>query len=83
MKKEIIFSYDLFSRRAVSFAQEAQGRIKGFVLLEKNSRRVNGKSLLGLLSLGVRKGDAVTLICENGKDLKELEKIIIYIQEEF
>jgi phosphotransferase system HPr (HPr) family protein len=83
MKKEIIFSYDLFSRRVVSFVQEAQERIKGFALLEKNNRRVNGKSLLGLLSLGVRKGDAVTLICENEKDLKELEKIIIYIQEEF
>jgi phosphocarrier protein len=83
MKKEIIFSYDLFSRRAVSFAQEAQERIKGFALLEKNNRRANGKSLLGLLSLGARKGDTVTLICENEKDLKELEKIIIYIQEEF
>lgn len=83
MKKGIIFSKELSSRRAVSLAQEAKERIKGYALLEKNGKRVNGKTLVGLLSLGARKGDVVTLICKSEKDLEELEKIIIYIQEEF
>jgi phosphotransferase system HPr-like phosphotransfer protein len=83
MKKEIIFSKELSPRRAASLAQETKERIKKYALLEKDCRRVNGKTLIGLLSLDVKTNDVVTIVCENEEDLKELEKIIIYIQEEF
>ena len=38
--------------------------------MEKDERRVNAKSLLGVLSLGIVKGTAITLIAD-GSDEKE------------
>lgn len=38
--------------------------------MEKDDRRVNAKSLLGVLSLGIAKGMSVTLIAD-GQDEKE------------
>ena len=38
--------------------------------MEKEERRVNAKSLLGVLSLGIVKGTAITLIAD-GPDAKE------------
>ena len=47
--------------------------------MEKDDRRVNAKSLLGVLSLGITKGMEITIITD-GTDEKEaieaLEKLI-------
>ncbi len=38
--------------------------------MEKDERRVNAKSLLGVLSLGITKGTTITLLAD-GSDEKE------------
>ena len=59
----------LHARPATFFIQKAN-TYQSSVWVEKEERRVNAKSLLGVLSLGITKGMTVTLIAD-GSDEKE------------
>ncbi len=68
----------LHARPATFFIQKSN-EFKSSIWVEKNDRRVNAKSLLGVLSLGITKGMEITIITD-GTDEKEaieaLEKLI-------
>lgn len=38
------------------------------VYLESTGRRVNAKSIMGMMSLGLLEGDAVTVVCEGADE---------------
>ena len=59
----------LHARPATYFIQKAN-EFKSGIWVEKEERRVNAKSLLGALSLGIMKDTTVTLIAD-GSDEKE------------
>ena len=59
-------SIGLHARPATFFIQKANS-YKSSIWVEKDDRRVNAKSLLGVLSLGIAKGMTVTLIAD-GQD---------------
>ena len=59
----------LHARPATFFIQKAN-EFKSGIWVEKDERRVNAKSLLGVLSLGITKGTTVTLLAD-GSDEKE------------
>lgn len=59
----------LHARPATFFIQKAN-EFKSSIWVEKDERRVNAKSLLGVLSLGIVKGTAINLIAD-GVDEKE------------
>ena len=59
----------LHARPATFFIQKAN-EFKSSIWVEKDERRVNAKSLLGVLSLGIVKGTTITLIAD-GSDEKE------------
>ena len=59
----------LHARPATFFIQKAN-EFKSGIWVEKDERRVNAKSLLGVLSLGIVKGTTITLIAD-GSDEKE------------
>ena len=59
----------MHARPATFFIQKAN-TYQSSVWVEKEDRRVNAKSLLGVLSLGITKGMTVTLIAD-GSDEKE------------
>ena len=59
----------LHARPATFFIQKAN-EYKSSIWVEKDERRVNAKSLLGVLSLGIVKGTTITLIAD-GSDEKE------------
>lgn len=81
VSREITITNDvgLHARPATFFIQKANS-YKSSVWIEKDDRRVNAKSLLGVLSMGVVKGTVVTLIAD-GEDEAEtldgLEKLIV------
>lgn len=56
----------LFARPATYFIQKAN-EFESTIWVEKDERRVNAKSLLGILSLGIV-GDTVIKIIADGKD---------------
>ena len=59
----------LHARRATCSIQKAN-EFKSGIGVEKDERRVNAKSLLGVLSLGITKGTTITLLAD-GSDEKE------------
>ena len=59
----------LHARPATYFIQKAT-EFKSGIWVEKEERRVNAKSLLGVLSLGIVQGTTITLIAD-GVDEKE------------
>lgn len=59
----------LHARPATFFIQKAN-EFKSSIWVEKEERRVNAKSLLGVLSLGITKGTTITLLAD-GSDEKE------------
>ena len=59
----------LHARPATFFIQKAN-EYKSSIWVEKEERRVNAKSLLGVLSLGIAKDTVITLIAD-GADEKE------------
>lgn len=69
------------ARPAALFVQEAN-RFTSDVFLEKNGKKVNAKSIMGLMSLAVSTGTEVTLIAEGEDEKEALEKLSAYVQEE-
>ena len=69
--KEVVINNQvgLHARPATFFIQKAN-EFKSSIWIEKEDRRVNAKSLLGVLSLGIVKGTTITLIAD-GPDAKE------------
>ena len=58
----------LHARPATFFIQKAN-EFKSGIWVEKDEHRVNAKSLLGVLSLGITKGTTITLLAD-GSDEK-------------
>ena len=72
-------SVGLHARPATFFIQKANS-YKSSIWVEKDERRVNAKSLLGVLSLGITKGMTVTLIADGADEvdaLNGLEALIV------
>ena len=69
ISKEVVINNQvgLHARPATFFIQKAN-EFKSSIWVEKEDRRVNAKSLLGVLSLGVSKGDTVTLIADGADE---------------
>lgn len=67
--KEVVVnnSLGLHARPATFFIQRAN-EYRSSIWVEKDERRVNAKSLLGVLSLGVTKGAAITIIAEGADE---------------
>ncbi len=59
----------LHARPATFFIQKAN-EFKSSIWVEKDERKVNAKSLLGVLSLGITKGTTINIIA-NGVDEEE------------
>lgn len=68
----------LHARPATFFIQKSN-EFKSSIWVEKGERRVNAKSLLGVLSLGITKGMEITIVTD-GTDEQEaidaLERLI-------
>ena len=62
-------SVGLHARPATFFIQKANS-FKSSIWVEKDDRRVNAKSLLGVLSLGISMGTKITIIAD-GDDEEE------------
>ena len=69
----------LHARPATYFIQKAN-EFKSGIWVEKEERRVNAKSLLGVLSLGIAKGTTITLIAD-GSDQEEAVKALVELIE--
>ncbi|MBQ7124821.1 MAG: HPr family phosphocarrier protein [Clostridia bacterium] len=72
----------LHARPATFFIQKANS-YKSSIWVEKGDRRVNAKSLLGVLSLGIIKGMTVTLIADGADEAEALAGLTELIETGF
>ncbi len=68
----------LHSRAASDFIQTANA-FKSIIWVEKNNRRMNAKSLLGVLSLGINKGVTINLVIDGADEQEAMEALEEFI----
>lgn len=79
---EISNEIGLSARPATFFIQKAN-EFKSSVWVEKEERRVNAKSLLGLLSLGIAKGMSISLIGDGPDEKLAVDTLVELINSGF
>ncbi|MBR2011372.1 MAG: HPr family phosphocarrier protein [Clostridia bacterium] len=75
-------SIGLHARPATFFIQKANG-YKSSVWVEKDDRKVNAKSLLGVLSLGIAQGMTIKLIADGADEVDALDGLQELIHNDF
>ena len=84
VKKEVTITNNvgLHARPATFFIQKAN-TFKSSVWIEKDDRKVNAKSLLGVLSLGIAKGMTVKLSAEGQDEDAAIDGLVSLINSGF
>lgn len=72
----------LHARPATFFIQKANS-YNSSIWVEKEDRRVNAKSLLGVLSLGIVKGMTITLIADGADEEEALAGLTDLVESGF
>ena len=72
----------LHARPATFFIQKAN-EIKSSVWVEKEERRVNAKSLLGVLSLGIVGGTNIRIIADGVDEQAAVDSLVKLVQSAF
>ena len=72
----------LHARPATFFIQKAN-EYKSTIWVEKEERRVNAKSLLGILSLGITKGTTINLIADGPDEEEAVSALVELITSNF
>ena len=72
----------LHARPATFFIQKAN-EFKSSIWIERDERRVNAKSLLGVLSLGIVKGTAVNIVADGVDENEAIATLSELIDSDF
>ena len=72
----------LHARPATFFIQKAN-EFQSTVWVEKEERRVNAKSLLGVLSLGIVGGTTIRIIADGSDEQQAVESLVSLVQSGF
>lgn len=75
-------SVGLHARPATFFIQRANS-FKSSVWIEKDDRRVNAKSLLGVLSLGIVKGTDINIVADGVDEKDAVDTLVGVIESNF
>lgn len=71
----------LQARPAALFVQEAN-RFSSDIFLVKDGKKVNAKSIMGLMSLAISSGSEVGLIANGSDESEAIEALVAYISHE-
>ena len=72
----------LHARPATFFIQKAN-EFKSTIWVEKDDQRVNAKSLLGVLSLGIIKGSTIDLLADGTDEEEAVDALVELISSDF
>ena len=72
----------LHARPATFFIQKAN-EYKSSIWVESDDRKVNAKSLLGVLSLGITKGLTITIIADGADEENAVNDLVSLIASNF
>ena len=72
----------LHARPATFFIQKAN-EFKSTIWVEKEERRVNAKSLLGVLSLGIVGGMNIKIIADGSDESRAVDSLVKLVKSDF
>lgn len=72
----------LHARPASMFVKEAS-KYSSDIIMIKDGKQFNGKSIMGILSMGVQKGDTITIQAQGEDERKAVENLKILIDSNF
>lgn len=72
----------LHARPATFFIQKAT-EFKSTIWIEREDRKVNAKSLLGVLSLGIVKGMEIVIIADGSDEVSAVEALANMVSTDF
>ena len=72
----------LHARPATFFIQKAN-EFKSSIWVEKDERRVNAKSLLGVLSLGIVGGTSIDIIADGSDEQEAVDSLVALVESGF
>ena len=78
---EVKLKSGLQARPAALFVQEAT-RFSSDVFIEKDGKKVNAKSIMGLMSLAVSSGAVITIIADGHDEDRALEALAEYVLQD-
>ena len=78
----VINNVGLHARPATFFIQKANS-YKSSIWIEKDDRRVNAKSLLGVLSLGIIGGTSIRISADGGDEKAAVDELVALVQSGF
>ena len=78
---EVKLKTGLQARPAALFVQEAN-RYSADIFLEKDGKKVNAKSIMGLMSLAVGSGVSINIIADGEDEDKAIDALSHFIQKE-
>lgn len=78
---EVKIKPGLQARQAALFVQEAN-RFTADIFLKKEDRKVNAKSIMGIMSLAIARGTTITLIAEGSDEEQAITSLSTLVQKE-
>jgi len=81
-KATIMKQVGLYARPATFLIQKAN-EFRSSIWIEKDERRVNAKSLLGVLSLGVAQGTTINVIADGPDEVLAVDTLCDLINSDF
>ena len=84
VSKEVVINNQvgLHARPATFFIQKAN-EFKSSIWIEKDERRVNAKSLLGVLSLGITGGTTIKIIADGADEQQAVDALVKLVESGF
>ena len=71
----------LQARPAALFVQEAN-RYNSDIFIEKDGKKVNAKSIMGIMSLAVASGKEITIITEGKDEAEALSALVSFVEKD-
>lgn len=84
VKKDVLVQNQvgLHARPATFFIQKAN-EFKSSIWVEKDERRVNAKSLLSVLSLGIVGGTSIDIIADGSDEQEAVDSLVALVESGF
>ena len=84
VKKDVLVQNQvgLHARPATFFIRKAN-EFKSSIWVEKDERRVNAKSLLGVLSLGIVGGTSIDIIADGSDEQEAVDSLVALVESGF
>ncbi|MFD2655433.1 HPr family phosphocarrier protein [Gracilibacillus thailandensis] len=81
LEKEVVIAVDpgLQARPAAQFVQKANS-FTSEIFIEKDTKRINAKSIMGLMSLALSKGNTIKIITDGSDDQEALEELVAFVE---